>query len=177
LRDQVLAGRKLLDLSSQLDATAVRVVRAAIHGGADCAESLRSSDWLLSHFFPMAGASAPIELRVARVAAWLRRHVPVRANMRQLGALCRLSAGRLTHLFTLELGVSIRSYLRWVKMCRAIELLGSQQTVTEAAAAIGFSDAAHFTRVLRTYYSAAPSFINNRELVRVHACSAFALQA
>ncbi len=177
LRDQVLAGRRLLDLGSRMNGAAVRVVRETIRGTTDCAETLRASDWLLAHFFPMAGAAAPIELRVARAASWLRRYTPPRADMRQLGELCQLSAGRLTHLFSQELGVSIRSYLRWVKMCKAADLLGRRHTVTEVAAAIGFADAAHFTRVLRTYYSAAPSFINNRERVRVHACSAFALQA
>lgn len=170
LRDTVLAGRGLLDLRGQFDPGVARAVRSAISGGLDCAQSFQLSEKLLRHFFPGIVEAAPIETRVARVAAWLRRELPARARMSPLGALVQLSAGRLTHLFSAELGLSIRSYLRWVKMSRAIELLGSKRTVTEAAAAIGFADAAHFTRVLRSYYSAAPSFIKNRGLVNVHVC-------
>lgn len=171
LRDEVLAGREVLDLRSRCGPELLARGRAAIAGHAGCAESLHASEWMLGHFFPGLAAATAIEPRVAQVAAWLRRHVPPRARMADLSAVCGLSPGRLTHLFTQELGVSIRSYLRWAKMCRAIELLGQRQSVTEVAAAIGFADAAHFTRVLRSYYSAAPSFILNRELVQVHACS------
>lgn len=174
LRDQVLAGREVLDLTPQFSRATIARVRSAIAGNINGAESLEGSEWLLAHFFPQTTAAPPIDDRVVQVAAWLRQHVPPRARMTQLAALCQLSAGRLTHLFTQQLGVSIRSYLRWAKMCRAIELLGSRRTVTEVAATIGFSDAAHFTRVLRSYYSAAPSFVLDRERVRVHACSAAA---
>lgn len=170
LRDHVLAGRDVLDLGKAFNRTAQARVRAAVAGSANCAESMDTAEWLLAHFFKDAQSALPLDPRAAKLAAWLREHVPPRARMAQLSELCGLSAGRLTHLFSDELGVSIRSYLRWSKMFRAIELLGSHRTVTEVAATIGFSDAAHFTRVLRSYYSAAPSFIINRDLVRVHSC-------
>ena len=67
--------------------------------------------------------------------------------------------------------MSIRSYLLWVRMSKSIILLGQNLTVAEVAASIGFSDSAHLCRALRNYYSAAPSFIANRALVRVRACS------
>ena len=172
LRAQIPAGRSFLDVGARLDATAIARVQLVLQGEGDCAASRQTSDALLSHFFPGALAAPAIDPRVALTAAWLREHLPPRANMRQLGQLCQLSAGRLTHLFSEELGVSIRSYLRWVKMCKAVELLGSRRTVTEVAATIGFADAAHFTRALRSYYSAAPSFVTNPSLVQVHACDA-----
>ena len=172
LRGQIPAGKSFLDVGAKLDASAINNVRLALQGEADCAASRKTSDALLSHFFPGALAAPAIEPRVTMTAAWLREHLPPRVDMRQLSQLCQLSAGRLTHLFSEELGVSIRSYLRWVKMCKAVELLGSRRTVTEVAATIGFADAAHFTRALRSYYSAAPSFIANPSLVQVHACNA-----
>ncbi len=170
LRDQVLAGRPLLNLRSQLDAVAVAAVVETLAPGNDCRHSRATADGLLQHFFPGLDGAPAVDARVVRVAEWLRRELPARADMRQLGELCHLSAGRLTHLFSRELGVSIRSYLRWSKMSKAIELLGSDRTVAEVAATIGFSDAAHFCRVLRTYYSVQPSLVGDPARVRVQVC-------
>lgn len=172
LRDRVLACRPWLDLAAQLDGTCVALVRESLEADTGCAHSLATSDRLLAHFFPGIATAAPIEPRVAKVAEWLRRELPPRADMQQLGAVCHLSAGRLTHLFSQELGVSIRSYLRWVKMSRAIELLGSKRSIAEVAATIGFSDSAHFCRVLRDYYAVQPSFVSDPARVRVHSCPA-----
>lgn len=171
LRDHVLAGRDTLDLSAQLDAATERRVSEVIDNPGPCADSYRCSQELLQHFFPRLGEAAAIDPRVDAVARWLRRNVPARADMKQLGALCNLSQGRLTHLFTQELGVSIRTYLLWVKMCKAAEMFGREESVTEVALAIGFADSAHMSRVFRTYYAAAPSFLANRDLVKVHSCS------
>ena len=170
LRDKVLAGREWLDVSDQLDAQSIADASPA--GATDCSAIHRASDRLLARFFPGVESASAIDPRVQQAAAWLRRVVPARADMRRLGAECKLSPGRLTHLFTQELGVSIRTYLLWVKMCKAIELLARNQSVADVAAAIGFADSAHLCRVLRTYYSAAPSFIANRALVSVRVCSA-----
>lgn len=170
LRDQVLAGRELLDLAAALTPGVLDEVQCG--SAQDCASTRVVSERLLQHFFPgIANAPAP-DPRVQQAAAWLREHLPARVDMRRLGGVCDLSPGRLTHLYSHELGVSLRSHLLWIKMCKAIELLALRQSVTEVAATIGFSDAAHFSRALRTFYSAAPSFIANRELVKVHRCAA-----
>jgi AraC family transcriptional regulator, arabinose operon regulatory protein len=171
LRDEILRGRRLLDLSAKLGPAETAAVAAAIEQTQDCAASLRLSERLLAHFFPGISAAPEIDPRVQRAAAWLRTHVPPRPDMRRLGAICQLSASRLTHLFTQELGVSIRTYLLWVKMCKAIELLALNQSITEVSAAIGFADSAHLNRVLRTYYSTVPSFIANRALVQMQVCA------
>lgn len=170
LRDRVLGGRPSLDLAAHLDDATLAHLRETLEADTDCVHSLAGADRALAHFFPGIDGAAPVDLRIARVAQWLRREVPARADMKQLVEICPLSPGRLTHLFTDELGVSIRSYLRWAKMSRAIQLLGSKRTVSEVAATIGFADAAHFCRVLRDYYAVQPSFVSDPARVRVRAC-------
>lgn len=169
LRDRVLAGRELLDLSDALPTAPLD--ESQPEPAQDCRTAHAVSEHLLRHFFPGIDAAEVPDPRVQQAAAWLREHLPARVDMRRLGAACGLSAGRLTHLYSQELGVSLRSHLLWIKMCRAIELLAEKRSVTEVAATIGFSDAAHFSRALRTFYSAAPSFIANRELVKVQSCT------
>ncbi len=171
LRDAVLRGRALLDLSVQLRPAQIKAVTAGIEQAQDCAASHALSEHLLAHFFPGLAAAPAIDPRVRDSASWLRRRLPTRVNMAELAAACHLSPGRLTHLFSQELGVSIRTYLRWVKLCKAVELFGGEQSVADVAAAIGFADSAHLIRVFRTYYSVKPTFLADRSKVHVHSCS------
>lgn len=171
LHAHVLKRRRLLDLSAQLGSTEIKALSAAIEQPQDCAASFHLSEQLLLHFFPGIEAAPPIDPRVVSAAVWLREQLPTRVNMRHLGELCHLSAGRLTHLFSEELGVSIRSYLRWVKLCKAAELFGRNQSIADVAAVIGFADSAHLYRVFRTYFSVKPSLLADRTRVQVQACS------
>lgn len=172
LREQVLAGRDSVDLSHAVTADALALVQQCVERTRSCADMRQVSDRLLDHFFPDARAAPLPDARVLAAAAGLRRQVPTRAQMEPLCREAGLSRGRLTHLFTQELGTSIRSYLRWVKLCKAAELFGREHSATEVATRIGFADSAHLSRVFRGYFSVAPSFIANRALVRVHACPA-----
>lgn len=170
LRDKVLQGRRALDLSHQLDARQLTAVADAIERKQSCAESLRLSDSLMRQLFPGLRVAAPVDPRVLLAARYLREQLPTRVNMRQLGAYCHLSFGRLTHLFSEELGISARTYLRWAKLRKAVELFAYNYSIAEIAAAIGFSDSAHLNRVLKVYYSVKPSFVADRNRVRVFSC-------
>lgn len=170
LREHVLQGRHVLDLSRQLGRAEIRSVTNAIEQTQDCAASFRLSEQLLQHFFPGIENAAPVDARVASAAGWLRDRPHTRVNMRQLGELCHLSAGRLTHLFSEELDVPSRTYLRWVKLCKAAELFGRNQPIADVAAAIGFADSAHLYRVFKAYFSVKPSLLADRGRVHVQAC-------
>ena len=171
LRDRVLMGQDVVDLADRLDPKIIAAVTSAIESPGGCKSALDLSEKIMDHFFPEAvSQSTPIDKRVASAAAWLTTHVPARPDLEKLAATCHLSQGRLVHLFTQELGVSIRTYLLWLKMRKAAELFARDIALTEVASTIGFSDSAHLSRVFRTYFSAAPSFLANRMLVRVHVC-------
>jgi AraC-like DNA-binding protein len=73
-----------------------------------------------------------------------------------------LSPSRFLHLFTTSVGVPLRPYLLWLRLqCGAGELARGK-TVTDAACAAGFSDAAHFTRTFRRMIGATPRQILQR---------------
>lgn len=172
LRDGVLGRRRALDLESQLTPRIAGRVAAAIDAPLDCEATRVLADDLLRHFFPTIAQAPAVDPRVSAAAAFLRERLPTRVNMRQLAEHCHLSAGRLTHLFTDELGVSVRTYLRWVKLCKAAALFGSRPSVADAVAEIGFTDTAHLYRVFRGYFAVKPSLIADRTRVHVHTCPA-----
>ena len=57
-----------------------------------------------------------------------------------------LSESRLTHLVTETLGAPPRAWRTWIRLREAVDLVGEGRTVTEAAHAAGFADAAHLSR-------------------------------
>ena len=73
-----------------------------------------------------------------------------------------LSPSRFMHLFTMSVGVPLRPYVLWLRLqCGAGELARGR-TVTDAAHAAGFSDAAHFTRTFRRMIGATPRQVLRR---------------
>ncbi|WP_433684522.1 helix-turn-helix transcriptional regulator [Nocardia sp. CA-119907] len=70
---------------------------------------------------------------------------------------------RLLHLFAAEVGLPFRSYVRWLRMQRAAELIATGRPVTDAAHGAGFADSSHLNRVCRRVFGCAPS-----EFARLH---------
>ncbi|MBC7301482.1 MAG: helix-turn-helix transcriptional regulator [Nocardia sp.] len=80
---------------------------------------------------------------------------PVRLG--DLAQRVHLSESRLAHLFSTEVGLPFRAYVRWLRMQRAIRLVAAGRTLTEAAHGAGFADSAHLNRVCHSMFGAAPS--------------------
>ncbi|MGF0315814.1 helix-turn-helix domain-containing protein [Nocardia fluminea] len=80
---------------------------------------------------------------------------PVRFS--ELARRVRLSESRLAHLFSAEVGLPFRAYVRWLRMQHAVRLFAAGRTLTEAAHGAGFADSAHLNRVCHSMFGAAPS--------------------
>ena len=85
-------------------------------------------------------------------------------DVSRLAATIGISTSRLTHVFTTEVGIPLRSYARWLRLLRTTEYLSEGLTITEAAHAAGFADTAHFSRAFKVMFGLAPSEV-------MHACS------
>ena len=68
-----------------------------------------------------------------------------------------LSASRFRHLFRTQVGMSLKSYLLWTKLQRAIQSLATDSSLTHAAHLAGFSDSAHLSRTFRQTFGFAPA--------------------
>lgn len=74
-----------------------------------------------------------------------------------LAAEAALSPSRFAHLFRGMTGLPLRPWLRWLRLQRALRLAATGRSLTEAAHAAGFADAAHLTRTVRRHFGIAPS--------------------
>jgi AraC-like DNA-binding protein len=75
----------------------------------------------------------------------------------RVAAAVGLSASRLQHLFTREVGVPFRRYRAWQRMRAAIAEIVRGRTFTAAAHAAGFADQAHFGHDFRRTFGAPAS--------------------
>lgn len=80
-------------------------------------------------------------------------------HLGQIAATVGISASRLGHLFSDELGLPFRAYVRWARLQRAIDHARQGSTLTDAAHAAGFADSAHLTRVCHEMFGLAPSLL------------------
>lgn len=68
-----------------------------------------------------------------------------------------LSPRQMRHAFARDVGLSMRAYLRWRRLRRAIAAVEQGATLSDAAAAAGFADSAHLSRVFREQFGMRPT--------------------
>lgn len=78
----------------------------------------------------------------------------------ELAAQLGLSASRLTHLFTEQVGIPLRRYVLWSRLRAAITRVQAGDDLTGAAHGAGFADSAHLTRTTREMFGLPPSALS-----------------
>ena len=78
-------------------------------------------------------------------------------SVKRLANAVHLSPSRLIHLFREQIGVPIRRFTVWTRVREVIRLVVDGTSLTEAAHAAGFSDAAHMSNSFRRMFGFAPS--------------------
>ncbi|WP_219214352.1 helix-turn-helix domain-containing protein [Variovorax boronicumulans] len=109
----------------------------------------------------------PLDPRIQRVLERARAHVgPL--PLRDLSAEVCLSPDRLTHLFSQQLGLSIKRYLLWTKVRRTVQQFASRGgPLADIAHKGGFTDMAHMSRTYQRCFGLVPSFLANGAHVKV----------
>lgn len=118
------------------------------------------------------GQAPTRDKRIERLLDWLTVHSPLDYSFERLKGLAGLSEGRLSHLFTGEVGLSLRSFLMWRKTREAISLINTDMNLTDIAHASGFADSAHFSRTFSNSLGVLPSMMRDDSCVQVIGCAA-----
>lgn len=94
------------------------------------------------------------------IEAWiaaLPTPLPERLTAAACAAQMGLSSSRFLHRFSAHTGLPLRPYLRWRRLLVALQEAMRGASLTEAAHAAGFADAAHFARTFRRHFGVTPS--------------------
>lgn len=101
----------------------------------------------------------PMDPRIERVTASLA-HNP-RQPLEALASKACLSYYRMSHLFSNEMGLSLRQYVLSLKIHAAARCIGQGMTLTATAHEAGFTDSAHLSRVWSKAFGGPPTrFLN-----------------
>ena len=98
---------------------------------------------------------APRHPAARRMCAYLDRSDDV--DLASLSRQAGLSPRQMRHAFARDVGLPMRAYLRWKRLRRAIDAVEGGASLSAAAAAAGFADSAHLSRVFRSQFGMAPS--------------------
>jgi len=109
---------------------------------------------------PQPLLALPWDQRIQLACEYIKRCVPHQIpTIADVALQVGLSESRLMHLFSQQLGLSMRQYILWLRIRYAIKLWMQGKTLIEIAVESGFSDQAHFTRTLRRMVDFAPSML------------------
>jgi AraC-like DNA-binding protein len=119
-------------------------------------------EWLVS---VLAGVSSNLpqrhcDERIGQIIASLPTPLPERLPASALAKKAGVSLSRFQHCFRAHTGMALRPYLRWRRLLMAMAAMMQGCTITDAALAAGFADAAHFTRTVRLHFGIPPSALS-----------------
>ena len=95
--------------------------------------------------------------RILRAVAYIRTHLGSSLTLEEVAAEACLSPSRFRHLFVEQTGMALRPYILWRRFLHVWELLMAGESLSAAAHAAGFADAAHLTRTSRRMFGFPPS--------------------
>lgn len=100
-----------------------------------------------------------LDPRVTEVLAAIHACDDLRVSLGKAAEMAFLSSSRFAHLFRQQVGLPFSRYLLWRKLTRAMLGIGSGRTISDAAHAADFADAAHLTRTFYQMVGMAPSVL------------------
>ena len=98
-----------------------------------------------------------VDERILRAVAYIKAHVERPMTLEEVAAEACLSPSRFRHLFVEQTGMALRPYILWRRFLHVWELLAAGESLSTAAHAAGFADAAHLSRTSRTMFGFPPS--------------------
>jgi AraC family transcriptional regulator len=95
--------------------------------------------------------------RILRAVSYINSHLDAPLTLEQVAREACLSPSRFRHLFVEQTGTALRPYLLWRRFLRAWEIVLRGDSLSTAAHAAGFADAAHLTRTSTRMFGFPPS--------------------
>lgn len=104
-----------------------------------------------------ARAATVSDERILRAVAYIKSHLDAPLTLEQVAEVACLSPSRFRHLFVAQTGTALRPYMLWRRFLLAWEIVMRGESLSTAAHAAGFADAAHLTRTSHRMFGFPPS--------------------
>jgi AraC family transcriptional regulator len=97
--------------------------------------------------------------RILRAIAYVNANLSGKLTLNEVAAQAFLSPSRFRHLFVEQTGLQLRPYILWRRFLKVWELGMTGASLSEAAHAAGFADAAHLSRTSKKMFGFPPAQI------------------
>jgi AraC family transcriptional regulator len=97
--------------------------------------------------------------RIVSAIVYINQHLDRAITLDEVASYACLSPSRFRHVFGEQIGMGLRPYILWRRFLLVWDLLMKGGTLSEAAHAAGFADAAHLSRTSVKAFGFAPSGI------------------
>jgi AraC-like DNA-binding protein len=159
--------RPITVVSGQGLASAVKELRRFIE---EPFESMEVGD-LVRHCVQALSPGVPparrLDPRVTTVLNAIRDRDDLRLSLESAAEKAFLSPSRFAHLFKEQVGLPFSRYMLWRKLTRAMVAIASERTLSAAAHAADFADAAHLTRTCYQMVGMPPSVLMRGEFAEL----------
>ncbi|MFN7919888.1 MAG: helix-turn-helix domain-containing protein [Bryobacteraceae bacterium] len=108
-----------------------------------------------------------LDPRVTTVLTAIRDRDDLHISLESAAQKAFLSPSRFAHLFKEQVGLPFSRYMLWRKLTRAMVAIASERTISAAAHAADFADAAHLTRTFYQMLGMAPSVLMRGEFAEL----------
>ena len=98
-----------------------------------------------------------MQSRLTRVKDWAGLAKSARYSTTALARICSVSPRQLERFFLAQMANSPHTWLRRLRMQRAIELIRDGAAMKEVALELCYKDSAHFTHDFKNFFGVAPS--------------------
>ena len=108
----------------------------------------------------MSGGARPrvvSDERVMRAVSYINSHLDRQLTLQDVAREACLSPSRFRHLFIEQTGTALRPYMLWRRFLLSWEVVMRGDSLSAAAHAAGFADAAHLTRTSHRMFGFPPS--------------------
>ena len=140
-------------------------ITAAAHGTLDTKEAVQLHDEVAELAASQLPKPKQLDPRIAAVIEHLQVHPD--ATLSELAQLSGLSYHRMSHLFTMNMGISVRSYQLWYKIGLAWRLILEGHKLAFVALRAGFCDAAHMCHIFQDAFGVSITYVVEHVNLRV----------
>ena len=123
-------------------------------------DDLISASWRVIH--ELTGNVEPTvasDERILRATAYINANLDKKLSLEDVAGAAFLSPSRFRHLFVEQTGMGLRPYILWRRFLLVWDLAMKGESMSSAAHAAGFADAAHLSRTSKQMFGFAPSLM------------------
>lgn len=136
----------------------------------DCASANNAFDQVIDTLNNTPTEQTTISPRVENILKLAEQLSSEELSVKALARMGAISESRLRALFQSDFNCSPASFIRWVKLWRAIQCWRAPMTFTDAAQQAGFYDLAHLNRTVMDIFGQSPTALSLAEGTHLQIC-------